>query len=159
MAILFKWCKNRCYACFYGIILMLTWPIIIAFGAFSVAVTRLGDTAISDTCNTYVDKLSDQIFGGATNDPSTGDVTLSLEIYENIYIDRYMCSSACPCLSTLPAVTQAQWTSTTRATNLWNFKGTYTTYKACVLDETNKAGGDIKFQAFAKTMREQKNFD
>lgn len=46
LAILFKWCKNRCYACFYGVILMLTWPIIVAFGAFSVAITKIGSDTI-----------------------------------------------------------------------------------------------------------------
>ena len=105
--------------------------------------------------------------------PLSGDsytVTYSLDIYESIYINQYMCSCHCPCRITTAA---AQWTSLTkqdledmgfdRDPESFVFASTgtnYENYKQCIMDESRASGsiGDT-FSIFAESFRDQDNFE
>lgn len=67
-------------------------------------------------------------------------MTVSLDIYESLKINTYMCSSDCPCAPVLQAT---EWTSITE--RVFNFAGTYKTYKECM---ENPKGG-LRFNVFA----------
>lgn len=100
-------------------------------------------------------------------------VTISLDIYEQIGINEYMCSSDCPCKD---VEAKSAWTDgelEVRGRDMpckaWDFSGVkngqtveYTTYKQCILEteETTELGESSSgFAIFAKKFREQLDFE
>ena len=134
----FKCCKNKCFYCLYGILLLPTCLIIIAFGAVATIVS----TASGEHVKTFCDELNAKTTTSTTLNGDT-EVNISLDIYEILEIDDYMCSISCPCKST---IVSSQWTNDAPAGRTYNFDGTFETYKECI-DETaanTAATGDFK---------------
>jgi len=61
-------------------------------------------------------------------------VTIRLEIYEDIYINQFMCSEYCPCAD---VTAKSEWIDIPdmfafAREEPWDFTGTLTTYKECI---------------------------
>ena len=95
MGFCFKCLKNRCFAFIYGLILLPTWLAVIIIGGIAVAAAALSKTALTDTC----ERLSNdyQYSYSTSYNGQTQEVTYSFDIYESIGINKWMCSTECPC--------------------------------------------------------------
>lgn len=112
----FKCLKNRCFVCTYGLILIPTWLVYMIFGGIGIGLSTVSKDAVESACTDLSDQLDDlsnrlssnigDIQGGSDfaasvlgecGDSSIGEVKISVEIYDAIKIDNYMCSDVCPC--------------------------------------------------------------
>ena len=90
-------------------------------------------------------------------------MTIRLEIYEDIYINQFMCSKYCPCKD--PGTAKSVWEAESDNLIYWDrkeefdFSGEWETYKDCVTQV--EPDGDIKnpFIPFAEHFRDQENFE
>ena len=95
---------------------------------------------------------------------SADAITINLDIYTQIGINEFMCSSDCKCKD-VPKKTD--WTKLTEVENrdmpckAWDFTGTVTTYKECIttVPEITVVGEGAAFAIFAKKFREQDDFN
>ena len=152
-------CKNRCITCTYGIILLPTWIILIVVGFLATAIATAADDAITKECNT----LTTYSTGTTYNNQ---DITISLDIYDSIRINDYMCKPEyCACEATSKAT---DWISdgTRTASDFASTGTTYTSYSACVRDADNRGGaasGDSQavgeFKEFTKSFLDQSDFE
>ena len=79
---------------------------------------------------------------------SLDKITINLDIYAQIGINEFMCSSDCPCKN---VDTKSEWTSITvlegrdLPCKAWTFDGTFETYKECILnaDEVSIVGNGV----------------
>ena len=122
------------------------------FGGFSGGSGSFADAFIqeAEVCKVYT---------------SLDKVVIDLDIYDQIGINEFMCSSDCPCKD---VPTKTDWTSITvlegRALpcKAWNFAGTFETYKECILSAESVStisGSGAAFKIFAKKFREQDDFN
>ena len=194
MGFCFSCVKNRCFAVIYGLILLPTWIVVIFVGGLAVVVSVAAEDEIKKQCQAITDAynqnaansavvsscsggfnindIASQISSGGFN-PFSGNfgsttttVTISLDIYDSIKINDYMCSKNCPCA---PTAVSAQWTGLDAATARldreidcypWDFTGTVKTYKECITDITKRGPlADLDFQSFADSFKDQPDFD
>lgn len=95
-----KCVKNRCFTCLYGIILLPTWIVTIIIGASALALSAGSKQWLEDEC-VKINSVSQEV------EISEGyTVSVSLDIYESLFVNDYMCSEYCPCAPTNAA---SQW--------------------------------------------------
>lgn len=99
----FSWCKNRIFVCCYGIILLPTWIFVIVVGAIATLASVAAKDNIESECLKYKDRGLD-----VTLDSDTPSIKITLDIYDSLGVDKYMCSSECPCNA---VATSGEWTS------------------------------------------------
>ena len=89
-----KCCDKPCLTCTYGIVLLPTWIVVIAFGGLAVYLTQASKDEIQDQCNDLAAEVSYDVSAEGYS------VAISLNIYEDILINQEMCSDNCPCANT-----------------------------------------------------------
>jgi len=131
--------KHRCYTVTYGVLMLPTWIVVLAFGIIAAAVTRLSGTALENACadtirqfNLGVTKINTAT---GTSTSTTGcpgyptSFSVDLDVYSSILIETEMCSANCPCTNVNPN----PWTgSVTKTPRIYNFAGSIQTYQECL---------------------------
>lgn len=97
---LFKWIENRCFVCVYGIILLPTWIFLVVIGSVAV----LASVASTD----HIEKQCDVLKYDGVTLSKDSNIKISLDIYESLGVNKYMCSTYCPCKFTMMA---ASWST------------------------------------------------
>ena len=96
----FFWCcHNRCFACVYGTILLPVWIIVTIIGGLAVGIANAASDTIEEECLNLSSEIS-QSFEDSQAGADNTVVTITLDVYDAIYINEYMCSSECPCPAT-----------------------------------------------------------
>ena len=144
----FKWCRNRCFAIFYGTILLPVWIFVVIVGGIAAGASVASGDTVEDTCKDLAGKLSFNVnadgdfdlssIGASTGISSvaaantsgsltvleqqyfnsavqvdaaslglleaestvydvSGDLVISFNIYQEIFINQEMCTRNCPC--------------------------------------------------------------
>jgi len=130
-------CKNKCFYCLWGSMLIPTTLIVFIFGALCYVFATASDETLTDECKKQLDKFADD----ADQSISAGseEIDISMNLYVDSGLERYMCTTSCPC-KPVDATIQATWTdinadlpSTGRTGSFpYDFTGTYTSYKECI---------------------------
>lgn len=144
----FRWVKNRCFACIYGIILLPTWIVLIVVGIITLAASVASSDHIEKQCLIY--ELQSQ-----TQLSSDSNISISLDIYNSLGVNQYMCSEYCPCAPTQAA---ASWSNMDRTPN---FTGDIKTYQGCIEKYANPANqvGTSSFYGFCEEFVGQANYN
>ena len=155
--------SNRCYVMTYGCILLPSWIIVVIFGAIATAISIAAEDTIQDEC---IKALAE---AELSTDSST--LTYSLNIYETLKIDEYMCTDFCPCKTsdkdsqfsgkrTFEGVTYTRGPFEYTYYNKDNFAGNFTNYVECLKNPTvgvAETQGTV-FEPFADELTSQDVF-
>merc|ERR1712048_641480 len=152
-------CKNRCITCTYGILLLPTWIILIVVGFLATIIAVAAEDAIIEECDKFTQYDTDTTYNGET-------ITISLDIYDSIRINNYMCKpDFCPCAATTKSTDWIEAGERT-ATDFAATGTSYTSYAACVRDADNRGGAlstdssDVQeFKEFTKNFLDQSDFE
>ena len=163
-------CKNKCYQCTYGILLIPTTLIVLGFGAACTAVAVLSSDTIQDECIKALEST--------TQSTETSGVTISysLDIYDSIKINDYMCTNFCPCKpgdwvtgfagkrtweKETYTVTQQGVSATVDWTLTDNFTGDFVNFKDCLRapEKGVHPYQSTYFKEYANGLTEQSLFD
>jgi len=161
----FKCIKNRCFAFLYGLILLPTWLAVLIIGFVAVAAAAMSKTALTDTCNRLANDYQytySTSYGG-----STQEVTYSFDIYESIGINKWMCTTECPCEPNASVMySNIDFSLYKSAENRGNVAsiitaptGSVVTYKNCIANAADPVTSADEFKTFAKNFRSQTDYD
>jgi hypothetical protein len=90
----FKCCKNRFFNVLYGSLLLPTWVIIIVIGTLATFASTAATDELEKQCLSFTDITESYTVDGST------EIDISLDIYDSLQINEYMCSASCPCDTT-----------------------------------------------------------
>ena len=101
-------CKisNRCYVIGYGVLLLPMWIILIIVGGVGLYASTASKDELTKQCNEIVDSVGTAY----TIENEYNNIEISLDVYETLLMDEYMCSTDCPCVD-VDAATKATWTA------------------------------------------------
>ena len=153
------YCRNKCFYCLYGWLLLPVWIIVFIFGGLCYLFATVSDETLEDECK---DQLKSYAEDNAASSSTASDINISFNLYADSGLEANMCSINCPCKA-IDAVKQEAWTQAAipargRSSASYNFSGTIETYKQCIAEAT-VANSSIEFFTFAKSFREQENYD
>ena len=103
--------KNKCFLCGYGAFLLPMWIVLLVLGGIGIYASTAGKDELTDQCQDIVNKAGNVY----TIDGEYSDINISLDIYETIQINKYMCTTDCPCIG-INAATLSTWDLTTQVT-------------------------------------------
>lgn len=159
--------SNRCCVIGYGIFLLPMWIILIVVGAIGLYASTASKDELTTQCNDIVDKVGTAY----TIENNYNNIEISLDVYETLLMDEYMCSTDCPCVD-VDAATKATWTTEALADGGRAGKplvfvpagtsGSFETYQSCIqsFDATNlSTAGYSNFGVWANQLNNQDNFD
>lgn len=143
--------KNRCLAFVYGLILLPTWIAVIVIGAIAVAASALSEKHLTDTCNKIANDIS---YTYSTNTAgTTHEVKYSLDFYESIGINRYMCTNDCICepnaATTYANIDWSFWPDDANRGPIITGANSVATYKDCIANAGAPASTADVFKTFA----------
>ena len=131
---------------------------------------EVGIDGLSDKLNELKDAEDKAKAAGVNDNPLfadkcaknyDSDIPLSIEIYDKLLINQEMCSINCPCK---PISKRNQWTDMSQEElekidrcRDWDFSGTITTYKECLV--TPGPNAKVRFQGFAEGIVDSDSWD
>lgn len=158
--------KNRCYTVCYGLLLLPTWIVVLVMGIVASYAAVKSEDAVQSTCSSSLAKIAaaqSKVISGSSIPGCDGypsSIEINLDIYEALRIDQNMCSGNCPCVKVSdpnPWVTSASAISQPRPVNSYDFTGTITDYKTCIIAPPVRASSC--FKSFANALVNNKNWE
>ena len=87
--------KSDWYAGVYGCVLLPIWIVFGVIGFSEILFSEGVTEAVDEQCKNILDEVPPIYFEDDSSDPY--EIKIGLDVYQQIGIDRYMCSSSCPC--------------------------------------------------------------
>lgn len=153
-----KCIKNRCFTCMYGIVLLPTWIFLIVVGAVAIMASVASSDAITDQCVT--------INQNSVTLNEDSNIVISIDIFESLGVNSYMCSTYCPCAETNA---EASWGTenfvTSSTSDIKSYQDCIEYYAQTENQDYNRATPVVTetdlayFYAFAEEFRGQSTYD